>query len=419
MNLGLLSLLLLALAIVVGFLWNGNVGLLCVGLAMVLTLFYGESISAEDVISGFNTSLFIQMVGVSYLFSIIQSNGTLELAAKKIVSLVPARAIPVVMFFIGMALSASGPGSIPCLAIIPVIAIPLSVSAGINSYHDLHNRRYMGAMAGRMSPLTPEAAVVRTLMEAQGLDGNTIPIMICTFITAVVVSILIAVYYKGWRVDNSYAGGTKAQLPSFSWQQILSLVGLSIMAVGALFLGWNVGLTGFLIGTVLVVLGCGDEKKAVSGVPCGVILMVLGVGMLMNIVSLSGGIDLLVGALETFTDPRSAYSIMALTAGFLSFFSSGLGVVFPTLVPVCGGLAESIGVDGIQMVAMVVIGGTIAGYTPISTTGALIMAGVAQQEDSESRFPQNKLFIELFAVSILNLIVLAVMAALGIYGLVV
>lgn len=76
MNLGLLSLLLLALAIVVGFLWNGNVGLLCVGLAMVLTLFYGESISAEDVISGFNTSLFIQMVGVSYLFSIIQSNGT-------------------------------------------------------------------------------------------------------------------------------------------------------------------------------------------------------------------------------------------------------------------------------------------------------------------------------------------------------
>lgn len=160
--------------------------------------------------------------------------------------------------------------------------IPLSVSAGINPIMTSIIGD-MGAMAGRMSPLTPEAAVVRTLMEAQGLDGNTIPIMICTFITAVVVSILIAVYYKGWRVDNSYAGGTKAQLPSFSWQQILSLVGLSIMAVGALFLGWNVGLTGFLIGTVLVVLGCGDEKKAVSGVPCGVILMVLGVGMLMNI----------------------------------------------------------------------------------------------------------------------------------------
>ena len=45
------------------------------------------------------------------------------------------------------------------------------------------------------------------------------------------------------------------------------------------------------------------------------------------------------------------------------------------------------------------------------------MAGVAQQEDSEKRFPQNKLFVELFAVSVINLVVLAVMAAIGVYGL--
>ena len=91
--------------------------------------------------------------------------------------------------------------------------------------------------------------------------------------------------------------------------------------------------------------------------------------------------------------------------------------MFPTLVPICGQLAASIGADGVLLVAMVVIGGTIAGYTPISTTGALIMAGVAQQPDSEKRFPQNKMFIELFAVSFINLAVLALMAIIGIYGL--
>ena len=110
---------------------------------------------------------------------------------------------------------------------------------------------------------------------------------------------------------------------------------------------------------------------------------------------------------------------MAITAGIMSFFSSGLGVVFPTLVPVCGSLAAGIGADGAQLVAMVVIGGTIAGYTPISTTGALIMAGVAQQENSEERFPQNRLFVELFAVSFLNLAVLAVMSMIGVYSLVI
>ena len=113
----------------------------------------------------------------------------------------------------------------------------------------------------------------------------------------------------------------------------------------------------------------------------------------------SGGIDLLVSALESVMNAKSAAPIMAITAGIMSFFSSGLGVVFPTLVPVCSGLANSLGTEGVLLVAMVVIGGTIAGYTPISTTGALIMAGVAQQKDAQTRFPQNKLFMELFAVS--------------------
>lgn len=72
-----------------------------------------------------------------------------------------------------------------------------------------------------------------------------------------------------------------------------------------------------------------------------------------------------------------------------------------------------------MVIAMVFGGGTIAGYTPISTTGALIMAGVAQQPDSEERFPQNRMFLELFAVSVLNLVVLAVMALCGVYTLIV
>lgn len=416
MNLGLLSLILLLVAIVIGFVRNVNVGILSIGFAMILTLLFKDQIAAADVIGGFGTSLFVQMVGVTYLFAIINGNGTLELLAKKIVNLVPARAIPFVMFIIGMVLSAAGPGSIPCLAIIPVIAIPISVSAGINPIMTSIIGD-MGAMAGRMSPLTPEAAVVRGLMEKQNMTGNTVPIMVCTAVTAVVCCVFVYIYYKGWKVDQTVVTGEKEKLSKFTWQQYLSLAGLVVLAFGVLVLSWNVGLTGFLIGSVLCIIGCGDEKKAVKGIPWNVIIMVLGVGMLMNIVSLSGGVDILVSALESVMNIKTANPIMAILAGIMSFFSSGLGVVFPTLVPICGSLASGIGADGIYLVAMVVIGGTIAGYTPISTTGALIMAGVAQQEDSEKRFPQNKLFVELFAVSVINLVVLAVMAAIGVYGL--
>lgn len=416
MNLGLLSLILLLVAIIIGFARNVNVGILSIGFAMVLTLLFKDQIAAADVIGGFGTSLFIQMVGVTYLFAIINGNGTLELLAKKIVNLVPAHAIPFVMFIIGMVLSAAGPGSIPCLAIIPVIAIPISVSAGINPIMTSIIGD-MGAMAGRMSPLTPEAAVVRGLMEKQGMDGNTVPIMVCTAVTSVVCCVFVYIYYKGWKVDKTAVTGEKEVLSKFTVQQYLSLAGLLVLAFGVLVLSWNVGLTGFLIGSVLCIFGCGEEKKAVKEIPWNVIIMVLGVGMLMNIVSLSGGVDILVSALQSVMNIKTANPIMAILSGLMSFFSSGLGVVFPTLVPICGSLASGIGADGVYLVAMVVIGGTIAGYTPISTTGALIMAGVAQQEDAEKLFPQNKLFVELFAVSIINLIVLAVMAAFGVYGL--
>ena len=136
-----------------------------------------------------------------------------------------------------------------------------------------------------------------------------------------------------------------------------------------------------------------------------------------DIISLSGGIDIMVTALEAIMGPRTAATIMSVTAGIMSFFSSGLGVVFPTLIPTASGLAASLGVDAIELVAVIVIGGTVAGFTPISTTGALIMAGVAQQENAEEKFPQNRLFVELFAVSFLALAVLALFAFIGVYRL--
>ena len=414
MNLGIISLIALLAAIIIGFVRNANVGILCMGFSMVLGLVFG--LDAKEILSGFSSSLFIQMVGITYLFAIINSNGTLELLAHKMVGMVGKKKalIPFVMYILGFLICAVGPGAIPSLAIIPVIAIPVAVSAGINPIMTA-NIGDLGVMSGRMSPLTPESAVVRELMEEQGLTGNTIPIMISLTITALIVAVLVYIYYKGWKVEKR-EDETEEALPKFNGKQWLSLAGLLILAVGVLFFSWNVGLTGFLVGSVLIVLGCGEEKKAIKGIPWNVILMVLGVGILMNVISISGGIDIMVAGLEKIMGHRTAAMIMAITAGFMSFFSSGLGVVFPTLIPTASGLASGLGVGAVELVTVIVIGGTVSGFTPISTTGALIMAGVAQQENAEEKFPQNRLFVELFAVSFIALAVLAIMAVIGVYG---
>ena len=416
MNLGAVSLILLLAAIVIEFWRKANVGILCIGFSMILAVIY--KINVKDVIAGFSSSLFIQMVGITYLFAIINGNGTLELLARKIVALVGKKKhlIPFVMYLLGFAICAVGPGAIPSLAIVPVIAIPVAVSAGVNPIMTAVIGD-LGVMSGRMSPLTPEAAVVRELMEEQGLKGNTLPIMAGMIVTALVVVVLVYVYYKGWKVEKAAHQQETVKLQKFNGRQWCSLAGLIVLAVGALFFSWNVGLTGFLIGTILIVIGGNDEKKAIAAIPWNVILMVLGVGILMNIISISGGIDIMVSGLEQIMGPRTAAMIMAIASGIMSFFSSGLGVVFPTLIPTASGLAGGLGVSAVQLVTVIVIGGTVSGFTPISTTGALIMAGVAQQENAEERFPQNRLFIELFAVSFIALAVLAIFAFAGIYGL--
>ena len=416
MNLGLISLIALLAAIVIGFVRKANVGILCIGFSMILGLVYG--IKAGDIIKGFSSSLCMQMIGITYLFAIINENGTLELLAKKMVALVgPHKTlIPFVMYLLGFLICAVGPGAIPSLAIVPVIAIPVAISAGVNPIMTAIIGDLV-VMSGRMSPLTPESAVVRELMEAQGLTGNTVPIMMCLTVTALVVAVLVYIYYRGWQV----APHTNHQdvLPKFSKNQWLSLAGLAALAIGALFFSWNVGLTGFTVGSVLIVLGCGNEKTAFKMIPWNVIIMVLGVGILMNVISISGGIDIMVDGLESVMGPKTAATIMAIAAGLMSFFSSGLGVVFPTLIPTASGLAASIGgVTALELVSVIVIGGTVSGFTPISTTGALIMAGVAQQENADEKFPQNRLFVELFAVSFIALAVLAVFAFIGIYKII-
>lgn len=414
MNLGLVSLLALLAAIVIGFVRKGNVGILSIGFAMILSIVYG--IDAKDVISGFSSSLCIQMIGITYLFAIINGNGTLELLAKKMVALTGKHThfIPFVMYILGFIICAVGPGAIPSLAIVPVIAIPVAISAGVNPIMTAIIGD-LGVMSGRMSPLTPESAVVRELMEEQGLAGNTIPIMISLSITALIIAVVVYIYYRGWKVDTNRTGIVE-KTTKFNMIQWLSLLGLVVLAVGALFFSWNVGLTGFLVGSALIVFGCGDEKAAIKAIPWNVILMVLGVGILMNVISLSGGIDIMVSGLEKIMGPRSASVIMAIASGIMSFFSSGLGVVFPTLIPTASGLASGLGVSAVELVSVIVIGGTVSGFTPISTTGALIMAGAAQQENADEKFPQNRLFIELFAVSFMALFILAVASFIGIYG---
>lgn len=418
MNMAVVSLIALAVAIILGFVKKVNVGIVSIALAYLIGLVYG--IASGKITGGFSSSMAMTMIGVMYLFAIISDNGTLELMAKKITGLAGKRRylLYVAVFVIGALLSGVGPGAIPTLAIIPVLAIPVALKAGMNPIL-LSLIGQMGAQCMRMSPITPEAVVVAGLMTEQGLDGSTVPAMWCMIVTEAVMIACSFLYFKGWKFDTEVLAIETEQTERFNRHQTLSLIGLFSMILCVMVFNWNVGLVSFLIGSLLILCGCANEKKVIREIPWNTILLVLGVGVLMNIVKLSGGIDLMAESISQVCTTKTASPVMCAAAGVMSFFASGLGVVFPTLIPTVGGIAAGLpGVSPAELMSAVVIGGTVTGFTPISTAGALILAGVSQFPQMDEKYPQNKMFIQLFAVAIFSMVISVGLAGLGVYGLI-
>ena len=75
--------------IALGFLKKCNVGILSFGAAMLRGMAAG--MTQKQIVAGFNTSLFVILLGSMFLFSIAQLNGTMDLLAKKTVALAGGR----------------------------------------------------------------------------------------------------------------------------------------------------------------------------------------------------------------------------------------------------------------------------------------------------------------------------------------
>lgn len=417
MNVGLLSIVLLCAAIVIGFVRKVNIGLVALLFALALSKYAG--IPEKTVIQGFNVNLFITLMGLTLLFSILKTNGTIDIMAKRIVSLAGNNKylIPVMVYLVGFILTTIGPGAIPMLAIMPAFSIPIAIAKGYNPVL-LALIGSFGIFSGRMSTITPEGILVYNLLSSQGIDITQAikPMYMNMIITGIVLYIIAFIYYKGFSVKILREDNDKEQEQKLNKQQFLSLVGLIVMVILVIFEKWNAGLTSFAVSAVLLTLKAGGEKESVGGIPWGTLLMISGVSSMMGMVVETGGIKTLTAALAAIMTPNTSPAIMGATAGIMSWFSSGLGVVFPTLIPTVTNVAQVVGnVNPIELASMVVIGGTVTGVSPLSTTGALIIAMMLALDEKVGKFDNMKLFIELFAWSIVALVVLVILALLGVY----
>ena len=157
--------------------------------------------SAKQIAAGFSSSMFVTLVGVTFLFGMASANGTLNLFSKKVVALVGKRTylIPILMFVLSAFISAIGPGHIADGILMTTFAVYLAFELKINpmAAAPLHNQNYWHHAS--VLSLTKRGSLPEVFRAAgcKALDH----LFLSTLLSGFVLTLVVYIGYKGWRVN--------------------------------------------------------------------------------------------------------------------------------------------------------------------------------------------------------------------------
>ena len=392
----------LLVAIVVSCTIRLHVGFLAIALAWV-TGVYVSGMSANEVMAGFPTRLFLTLAGVTLLFSQAQANGTLDRIAQRAVQYCRGNVgiMPMMFFFLAFVLASVGPGNIASTALVAPMAMAVAGQVGIPAFL-MAIMVGNGANAGSLSPIAPTGVIVNGVMAEIGLDGFERLTYVNNMMAHIVIAFLAYFLFGGWRLLGRYHSGTLV-VPSggspdtpvnagdagFNSTHLITVGVIGTLLAGVIFLDVHVGLGAFAAAIILSLLKAGDELEAVKLMPWRVIMMVCGVTVLISVLDETGGLDLFTQVLAGLSTPESVTAVVAFSTGFISIYSSTSGVVLPAFLPTVPGLAQQLGgVEPLAIASSMNVGAHLVDVSALSTLGALCMAAAPANVDSRKLFNQ-------------------------------
>lgn len=392
MNLAVLSVLALALAIIVSCFTSLNVGVLAMALAWVVGVYAG-GMPVGTVLSGFPVPLFLTLVGMTLLFSLAQVNGTLDRLAHHAVRSCRGNRgmIPVIFFVLAFVLASMGPGNIATAALLAPMAMATAGRVGIPLFL-MSIMVGNGANAGSLSPFAPTGIIVNGIMTRIELPGHEL----ATYLYNASAHALVAFggYFLFGGLKLFARGGSETftleteatrvhQFERKHWITLATIVVLllSVILVPDLRATGSIGMAAFVASVFLVLTGCADDGEAIKKMPWRVIIMVCGVTVLIAILEKAQGIDLLVSLVARLSTKSTVTAVVSFLTGIVSVYSSTSGVVLPAFLPMVPGLAAQLGgANPVAIAAAMNIGGHLVDVSPLSTIGALCVAGASAEE---------------------------------------
>jgi di/tricarboxylate transporter len=393
-----------ALAFVAAFL----VGTLSVGL------------STDDILGGFPAELVLTLIGVTYLFAIAQNNGTVDLLVRVAVRAVAGRIalIPWVMFVITGVLTAIGALGPAAVAIIAPVALGFAaryrISPLLMGMMVVH-----GAQAGGFSPISVYGVTVNGVVEKGGLDVSPTAVFLGSLFFNLAIALVLFVALGGRKLLGrkvaavplnhvEHAHGTvvrghgAAPGPAVGgdddehihpdvaepvrFEQILTLIGLTVVAVLALVFDLDIGFVSISVAVVLALFSAQQHKGAIAQISWSTILLISGVLTYVFVLQEAGTIDYVGKAVTGIGAPLLVALLLCYIGAVVSAFASSVAIIAVAIalaVPFLQG--GDIGAVGV--VVALSVASTIVDVSPFSTNGALVLAN-AQDVDKDRFYKQ-------------------------------
>jgi Na+/H+ antiporter NhaD/arsenite permease-like protein len=401
-NLAIASLVALVIAITLSCTSKINIGVLAVVMAWIIGVYFG-GMSLADINAGFPTQLFLTLTGVTLLFTLADVNGTLgKLAFRAVRSCRGnAGAIPIMFFVLAFIFGSIGPGSIASIALLGPMAMAVAGQTGISPFL-MTIMAANGAQASSLSPIAPTGIIVTGLMEKIGLPNTEWYCYMLLLVAHTLVGLAGYMILGGWRLFTRGVAEPRVvvseavavagnDLPDvargFERPHWVTLAVIAAVITVVIALNVNVGMASLAGAVILVLIGAGDESRALRAMPWGPILMVSGVTVLVALIEKTGGMDLFSALLARLSSADTVAGVTGFITGTISIYSSTSGVVLPAFLPTVPGIVSNLGSgDPLAIASAMIVSAHLVDVSPLSTTGALCIAAAPPNTDVRRLF---------------------------------
>ncbi|MCD8122411.1 MAG: SLC13 family permease [Clostridiales bacterium] len=407
----MLSLLIIAgiaISVAIGYKTGHNTGFFAIVFAYLIGCF-GLGMSTKEVINGWPISTMFVIFSVSLFYNFALVNGTLEKTARSL--LYACRKfpglLPFALYFASAVIAALGAGFFTVLAFMAPVTLLICKEAKMDKLTGAVAVN-CGALSGANFMTSGSGIIFRGLMDEAGLAEQSFSYSIVIFAASVFFSLLLIAAFRYIPKGNRNIGkGVSFEKPEpFTEQQKLNLYLMVIMIVVVLIfpilhiilpdVSWitfingklDVGLVAIIFSVIALFFNLAPQKEVIAKVPWNTIIMICGVGMLINVAIKAGTLDMMAAwagsSLPAWVVPI-AFSVIG---AIMSFFSSTLGVVCPALFPLVPTLAETAGISPLVLFTCIVVGAQSSAISPFSSGGSLILGSCSTEEERNEMFPR-------------------------------